>query len=318
MLMGERWAIIVVILAVLGCESEAVAPLDAAGARDGGPAPEDSGRTDETCPDGEHRCDDQCIDDLPNDPANGCSAVCGEPAACPAPEGGRATCTLAGSCTFNCMAPYERRDDNCVCVPRTCDSLGFECGEGDDGCGGPLDCGTCDEEAAVCSEDNVCFCESDDGEPNQNRLQADGAEPLATLRDNPDADRSWTIHNFHSVDDNEDWFRINIDDRGLAGGAPPDITVDLTGIPEGSDYDLRAYFTCNEGENDTDCDLGIADNELGRGCASTNDGSDDERVVVDAKCGRELAGDDGVLYVRIQNVGGVAACAPYTLRVRVR
>ena len=30
-----------------------------------------------------------------------------------------------------------------ACTPKTCEDLGYECGQADDGCGGTLDCGTC-------------------------------------------------------------------------------------------------------------------------------------------------------------------------------
>jgi hypothetical protein len=43
------------------------------------------------------------------------------------------------------------------CVPKTCATQSFECGTQDDGCGGVLECGTCDD-AAVCSS-GKCGCQ---------------------------------------------------------------------------------------------------------------------------------------------------------------
>ena len=50
------------------------------------------------------------------------------------------------------------------CVPTTCEELGFVCGPADDGCGGTLECGTCDKGLSCCSgqcvdtltDDNNC------------------------------------------------------------------------------------------------------------------------------------------------------------------
>jgi len=44
----------------------------------------------------------------------------------------------------------------CVCKPKTCDDLGKTCGTFDDGCGNPLDCGTCPE-LKECVDGN-CKC----------------------------------------------------------------------------------------------------------------------------------------------------------------
>ena len=41
-----------------------------------------------------------------------------------------------------------------VCQPKTCQELNWECGQDDDGCGKPLDCGTCGEHQAC--QDHKC------------------------------------------------------------------------------------------------------------------------------------------------------------------
>jgi hypothetical protein len=46
-----------------------------------------------------------------------------------------------------------------ICVPGTCASLGLECGEASDGCGGTLDCGGCGAGSACGVETpNICTC----------------------------------------------------------------------------------------------------------------------------------------------------------------
>ncbi|WP_404370639.1 hypothetical protein ACIHQR_10820 [Corallococcus coralloides] len=51
-------------------------------------------------------------------------------------------------------------DDEDDCVPRTCESRGFNCGEATDGCGHTLDCGTCAAPSSCGGggADNVCGC----------------------------------------------------------------------------------------------------------------------------------------------------------------
>ncbi len=58
------------------------------------------------------------------------------------------------SCTLGC-APDGL---GCAtCARATCESLGRECGAGDDGCGGTLECGSCGAEAG-CSPEGRCGC----------------------------------------------------------------------------------------------------------------------------------------------------------------
>ena len=45
--------------------------------------------------------------------------------------------------------------NRCGCTPKTCDQIGAACGTPTDGCGGTLDCGTC--EAGTCVK-NACSC----------------------------------------------------------------------------------------------------------------------------------------------------------------
>jgi len=44
---------------------------------------------------------------------------------------------------FDYDGGWHQRTLVCVCAPKTCSELNFECGIQDDGCGGTIDCGTC-------------------------------------------------------------------------------------------------------------------------------------------------------------------------------
>jgi hypothetical protein len=62
-------------------------------------------------------------------------------------------------CPNNCTAPDTcaggGKANQCGCTPQTCATLGWQCGSGDDGCGGTLDCGACD--GGPCNE-HSCSC----------------------------------------------------------------------------------------------------------------------------------------------------------------
>lgn len=57
-----------------------------------------------------------------------------------------------GCCPANCTGVD---DDDCACVPMTCEELGRACGTADDGCGNALECGTCRFDEA-CSAAGTC------------------------------------------------------------------------------------------------------------------------------------------------------------------
>ena len=80
-------------------------------------------------------CQPQCAGRCCGD--NGCGGVC--PDQCPA----KTSCNPQG-CT--CQA----------CSAESCQSLGKDCGQWDDGCGGTLDCGDCP--GGSCSADGHCSC----------------------------------------------------------------------------------------------------------------------------------------------------------------
>jgi hypothetical protein len=269
---------------------------------DAGPEP-DAGPTD--CPDGQHRCGGGCIDDLENLPENGCRLGCGEP--CPTPPDGTASCTEEGECSFRCEPPFMEMDGMCVCMPRTCEEMGYMCGAPDDGCGNALDCGTCEGDSECV--DGVCGCPEDAQEPNESRLEIDG-----TIDAIPN--ESWTAEytdfSIHAADD-VDWLAWDVSDSGTFDSDPV-IRIDLSGIPEGSNYDLSAYYVCDEGDDATTCGTGATDNMIGRGCSASSSGTTQEAVELQVECDRGLnTNDDGTLYVRITAPTWGGSCAPYTL-----
>ncbi|MBM4371221.1 MAG: hypothetical protein FJ098_06180, partial [Deltaproteobacteria bacterium] len=60
---------------------------------------------------------------------------------------------------WECITAKGYEHSFCIppCEPATCDELGAECGEPEDGCFGVADCGGCGDDA-VCTEDFLCAC----------------------------------------------------------------------------------------------------------------------------------------------------------------
>jgi len=97
-------------------------------------------------------------------------AQCGNP---PDGCGGTLTCDGCGPNTgcdgnFQCECAYsecggaccnegETCDGGACCPPMTCEGMGAECGSPANGCGGDLDCGTCDD-LKTCTDDWLCEC----------------------------------------------------------------------------------------------------------------------------------------------------------------
>jgi hypothetical protein len=300
------------LIVALGC-AEGGGPEDAGRPRDGSArdAPGlDGGRRDAgpaACDAGEHACGTGCIPDLPNEPGNGCRLGCGE--ACVAPAMGTASCSAAGTCDFTCPSPYRREGSSCVCAPRTCAELGFECGSPDDGCGTPLDCGGCGGAACVMGR---CGCMPDVHEPNDGNTSAT-AYP-GTHSDADDPDLTITGYNLDAMDD-ADWIRIDVDDGFDFGN--PRMTVTLDNVPVGADYDLAAYYVCDGGGDNASCNAGTVDNFLGRGCRDATVGAGISSVEIASDCTGLGIDDHGTLYVRV-TARTFAGCGDYRIRVNIR
>lgn len=279
--------------------------------RDGGEAIDDGGRRDGgrpdasiSCPSGQHACGGGCIDDLANEPANGCRLGCGE--ACPAPPSGSTACSMMGTCTFACTPPFRMMGDTCACTARTCEDMGWNCGAPDDGCGRPLDCGSCGTGTCI---DGACSCAPDTHEENDSNTTA---TRVAALSDGADPPDSIVSGNLDAAAD-ADWFRWEItDDRD---GGNPVVTVTLDQIPIGSTLELSTFYACLDGTDGTSCTGGASDNEIGRGCSSA--GTTVLMHELSTDCDRVGLSDDGVLFVRVRATSG-SSCEPYRVTVRVR
>lgn len=283
-----------------GSTGDGGAPSDAridGGRRDGGSV---------DCDEGEHACGTGCIEDLPNEPGNGCRLGCGE--ACVAPDDGTPSCTAGGTCDFTCPTPFRREGDACVCAPSTCELLDFECGAPDDGCGTPLNCGDCGGGACVMGR---CGCAPDTHEPNDGNATATVHPGTYSDADNPSFDI--TGYNLDAMDD-EDWIRIDVADGFDFGN--PRMTVRLSNVPVGADYDLSAFYVCDAGTDNGSCNAGTADNVVGRGCTDATVGSGISMVEIASDCTGADIDDDGTLYVRVR-AQSFEGCGDYQVNVTI-
>jgi len=319
---ARAFSLLVASLAVtspmLGCAEGGTGLGDSGGGgtRDGGSAPDgglarDAGRDGgvPTCGSGEHACGSGCVSDLANEPENGCRLGCGEP--CDAPDMGNPSCGMDGRCTWECAPPFRRVGDECVCTPTTCEAIAYECGAPDNGCGMPLDCGSCTDGAACTT--GRCACTPDGFEPNDSNTTPTVRPGLDDSDDPPDVILTANLDEMRD----EDWFRFPITD-GTDGGSPR-MTVTLRNIPVGSDYTLSAYFVCGDAGDVSTCAMGTADNFVGRGCTGGASGSSPETVEIVADCDRTFSFDDGgTLLVRVRAATWMNTCGPYEVVVRVR
>jgi hypothetical protein len=175
----------------------------------------------------------------------------------------------------------------------------------DDGCGGAVSCGACGA-GATCMA-GACACAPDASEPNDDRSESTG---LGTLTDSPDSSRTVTGHALGSSDD-EDWFHVDVEDGTDFGN--PQVTVTLSAIPSGSDYDLEIFYLCSG--NASVCTAGTPVT-LMDGCASRSRGSGDETAGLSAECSG--IDDSGLLLVRVVSTTWSGSCEPYDLLVDVQ
>jgi hypothetical protein len=255
------------------------------------------------CGYGEHLCGGECVDDLPNEPENGCRRGCGDP--CDAPDGVEATCSSDGRCEAACEAPYMRVAGRCECAPRTCEDLAATCGTPDDGCGGMLECGTC-ADGTACVE-GVCSCGVDEAEENDVQAQA---HELGEITDSPATEMMVDTYSLHAAGD-VDWYRVVVHDGFNVSN--PTVTVTLADAAPG--YLIGAWYVCESGGDTSTCEAGEDSNYAGRGCTAATDGTGATSVVIESGCN---GGDDsGVVLVRVMTEPGteIDACAPYRLTV---
>jgi hypothetical protein len=273
----------------------------------GDSAPPDAGGDGMACPVGMHECPSGCRPDDPSDnPATGCRLGCGE--ACPRPMGGMAVCS-AGRCDVVCTAPYVRSGTSCVCMAQTCAMRGVMCGMTDNGCGTPLNCGMC-ATGQTCT-DGQCICMPDDGEPNDTDTMALSLGDFPTM---PATTMMFTEYALDAEDD-VDFFRVRVQDNMTPMN--PVMRVTLSNVPAGSDFELGAWFTCDNPPDASGCDRGTPDTTLGPvGCLGASAAGMDE-VQILARCDDSGEEKGGTLLIRVQATTWMNACMPYTLEILV-
>lgn len=175
---------------------------------------------------------------------------------------------------------------------------------------------------ALCDDENMCttndrcvagVCQgeapSDEFEENDTSGDAASLEATTDASDYPQG----TIEAQLFPEDDVDFYQF-VDTDTFGGLLFP--KVELSNIPEGSDYDLCAFISCVSGEEGAEatCETGTAARfEDMSGCCSNLDGDSGEEVRIGPSC---PGSDDSVnVLIRVRRVSGASACAaPYTLR----
>jgi hypothetical protein len=176
------------------------------------------------------------------------------------------------------------------CKPRTCRDLGATCGVHDDGCGGSVGCGVCAGGTP---------CQADANEPNDAQAKA---KDLGTFTDSPVT--QVTVRSLTMPDGDEDWFTFKVQDKGYLGNPMVTVSASLKSLL------VNAYFSCNNANDESACELGAPDNTIGRGC--TGLGS----VKIHASCGWTIY-EDGSVTVRVRKRASDGLCTAYDLAVNV-
>ncbi|MCA9602247.1 MAG: hypothetical protein R3A78_03150 [Polyangiales bacterium] len=259
------------------------------------------------CPRGQHGCDGECVDDTANFPENGCRLGCGAPCA-----GEGATCNSDGYCEQGCAAGYENQGGACVCPSGpTCESAGVACGPIDDGCGGTLDCGGCDGDAACVGGQCTGACNADLAEPNDKQ---ESAYALGEFTDSPKSSATWTDFAIDS-DIDSDWFVATVKDKfGITTFGNPDVKVTLNDIPAGDVYDLAVWYVCDGGGGGGSCDEGSEDEGDGHACLANTVGGE---AIVKISTSCDGTNESGTAIIRVRASTWTASCNPYTLTVSV-
>lgn len=271
----------------------------------------DMGRT---CNTGEHLCGTTCTADHANTPDVGCRLGCSDACLAP-PAHAVGSCSEAGACDFVCSGDVSSTDndnwtrdgDHCTCAPVSCTTMGAVCGTPDDGCGMPLNCGTCGA-SSMCMA-GQCICDADGAEPNET---LGTPHAIGDFNDSPGVTMDLSF-NISSATDT-DWFSASVSDAGFDGN--PIVEVSLDGIPSGSNYDLAAYYACDSHGDSSTCDSGATDNTIGHGCVSASGGSLGEAVVINTECDGTST-DDGTLFIHVSAPAWVNTCASYALHIDV-
>ena len=237
----------------------------------------------------------------------------------------------AGLCVKNPVNNNCSDGDSCTtgdkCVGGQCVGTALNCTGLNDQCNtGVCVGGTCKAQpkTASCNDNDSCTSNdtcsngvcggtpmTDAYEPNNTYI----GKAITNISDCDDSGKYSLSATLYPSGD-EDWFYFKVSDNTGCDVQPQ---VELA-VPSGVDYDLCAYFECNNGDDSSDLDCLTGTKVSGpkaktSGCCSTKTGSQSETVRISPSCSFLGTGDEsGYIDVRIYKKSGTATCTPYTLK----
>jgi len=203
--------------------------------------------------------------------------------------------------------------------------------DGDSNCAescneGLENCTANDPDSSMCDDGNNCttndicgggFCAGtsivDEHETNDSRETATNTGSINDDDEYPAGTLSATLYGTGDVD----WYKFHVTDTDLGDLQP---RVELKNIPPSTNYNLCAYFECDDPGPDPSrtCNNGTSSTYDGlSGCCSSNSGTSYENVSFNVACdnGAIPAFDDnsGWIYVRVFNASSTWSCGNYSL-----
>lgn len=210
------------------------------------------------------------------------------------------------------------------CVPGDL-CAGRPCGDGADGCGGIISCGSCGTTGTCSADGSDCACPADAIDLATPDDTAATAQDLGSLTDDPDSrfEELRTIHD----DADEDWYTMHVEDTGFLGNPSvsvllfllqPDDSSSWNLGEDTSQYELSVFYSCDAGGDAHTCErssVGFTDPVHGPGCIEVGAYGLYPWVILDSSC--STTDDSGTVLIRVRKTERQGRCDFYDFKLGV-
>ncbi len=244
-----------------------------------------------------------------NDQCN--TGVCANGTCFKSPKSGSCSDSNACTTTDKCIGGA------CVGTPKNCSYLNDQCNTGvcsGGSCSKSAKSGSCNDNNS-CTSNDTCSGGSCSGSAITDNFESNNSyvgKHVSDVTDCAGLDKSLSASLYPSGDIDWFWFKVS-DTTGC--DVQPKITLTP---PSGTNYQLCAYFECNNGSDvDLNCLEGskVSGPKAGTaGCCSTKSGSQAESVRLGPQCSFAGLGDEsGYIDIKVYKSSG-NTCSSYTLK----